>query len=209
LPAPTGPAPPPASAAASPAAPPPELDDSFGVYGCFARRLGSEGKRVGPADGFSIAGDYERRYFVTPEGLELAGGLAFFYDRFATELSDPALLDVGLSERIISQTSFALTQTAGWRLGRVRPFAKAGLGVSIAYFSSPEAMFRPGSFTAVQPLARAGAGISVVVYRDVAVSVQGMYTYPFTRPAYTTADGTTYSFLGALLDLGLGAVMQF
>ena len=201
-----------APATASPPAPPPPppvLDNAVGVTGSYARRLGDEGRNVGPASGFSIGGDYEHRYYATPTGFELGVGLDFFYDRFATELDDPALLDVGLSERIISQTSFALAQTVAWRLGRVRPFAKAGAGVSIAYFSSPEIMFRPGSFDAVQPLARATVGVRVVVYRDVAVSLQGMFTHLFTRPAYTTNDGAVYSLFGDLFDLGLGVVMQF
>lgn len=195
--------------ASPPPPPPPARDNAVGVYGSYARRLGDEGRNVGPAGGFSIGGNYEHRYYATPTGFELGAGLDFFYDRFATELDDPALLDVGLSERIISQTSFALAQTVAWRLGRVRPFAKAGAGVSIAYFSSPEMMFRPGSFDAVQPLARAAAGVSVVVTHDVAVSLQGMFTHLFTRPVYTTGDGATYSFFGDLLDLGLGMVMQF
>ncbi len=200
---------PPPVPASPPPPPPPVLDNAVGVTGSYARRLGDEGRNVGPAGGFSIGGTYERRYRATPAGFELGAGLDFFYARFTTELDDPALLDVGLSERIISQTSFALTQTVAWRLGRVRPFAKVGAGVSIAYFSSPEIMFRPGSFDAVQPLGRAAAGLSVVVTHDIAVSLQGMLTHLFTRPIYTASDGATYSFFGDLVDLGLGVVMQF
>jgi hypothetical protein len=185
------------------------LDNAFGVYVCFARRLGSEGQSIGPANGVSVGGDYERRYFDTPTGFELAGGLDFFYDRFSTDLSGSMLLDPGLAQRVVSQTSFALMQTAGWRRGRVRPFAKLGVGATIAFFSSPEIALRPGSFDAVQPLARGAAGLSVDVTRGIAVSLQGTFTHTFTRPVFTAADGTRYSFLGDLLDLGLGVVMQF
>jgi len=192
-----------------PATPPPVLDNGFGVYVCFAHRLGSEGRSIGPTNGVSVGGDYERRYFATPEGLELGAGLDFFYDRFSSDLSGSMMLDPGLAQRVVSQTSFALMQTVGWRHGRVRPFVKAGGGVTIAFFSSPEIALRPGSFDAAQPLARAAAGISVVITHDVAVSLQGTFTHPFTRPVFTTADGTSYSFLGDLFDLGLGVVMQF
>jgi hypothetical protein len=193
----------------APATPPPVLDNAFGVYACYARRLGHEGQSIGPANGVSVGGDYERRYFDTPAGFELGGGLDFFYDRFSTDLSGSMLLDPGLAQRIVSQTSFAVMQTAAWRRGRVRPFAKLGIGATIAFFSSPEIALRPGSFDAVQPFARGAAGLSVEVAGGVAVSLQGTFTHPFTRPVFTATDGTTYSFLGDVLDLGLGAVMQF
>ena len=216
-PAPGTPAPRPATAAPAaaapgtpaPAAPEPVLDNAFGVYGCFAYRIGSEARSIGPAGGVSVGGDYERRYFATPEGFELGAGLDFFYDRFSADLTGSTMLDPGLAERLVSQTSFAVLQTIALRIGRVRPFAKAGVGVTIAYFSSPEIPLRPGSFDAVQPLARAVAGVSVVARRGVAVALQGAYTHPFTRPVYTASDGTTYSFLGDLFDLGLGVVMSF
>jgi len=96
-----------------------------------------------------------------------------------------------------------------WRRGRLRPFVEVGGGATIAFFSSPEIALRPGSYDAAQPIARGVAGLSVVVYHGVAATLQGMYTHAFTRPVFTASDGTTYSFLGDLLDLGLGAVMQF
>jgi hypothetical protein len=198
-----------ATATVAPAAPPPVLDNAFGVYACFARRLGSEGQSIGPANGVSVGGDYERRTFDLPTGFELGVGLDFFYDRFSSDLSGSMQLDPGLAQRVVSQTSFALMQTAGWRRGRVRPFAKVGVGATIAFFSSPEIALRPGSFDAVQPLARGAAGLSVDVVRGIAVSLQGTYTHTFTRPVFTTADGNAYSFLGDVLDLGLGVVMQF
>jgi hypothetical protein len=198
-----------ATATVAPAAPPPVLDNAFGVYACFARRLGSEGQSIGPANGVSVGGDYERRYFDLPTGFELGAGLDFFYDRFSSDLSGSMQLDPGLAQRVVSQTSFALMQTVGWRRGRVRPFGKVGLGATIAFFSSPEIALRPGSFDAVQPLARGAAGLSVDVIRGIAVSLQGTYTHTFTRPVFTTDDGHAYSFLGDVLDLGLGVVMQF
>jgi hypothetical protein len=189
-------------------------DSALAVYASFAHRLASEGQRLGPANGFSIGGGYERRYLTTPAGFELGAGLDFFYDRFATDVTGSSMVAPGQeqefpAERVISQTGFALVQTAAWRAGRVRPFAKVGFGMTVAYFSSPEIALRPGSFDAVQPLARGALGLSVVVAHDVAICAQGGYTLLFTRPGYTTSDAVTYSFLGDLLDLGLGVVMQF
>jgi hypothetical protein len=212
--------PPPPAGRAAPATPPfgttasgppaPEpLDNIFGVTVNFAHRLGREGQRIGPANGVSVGGDYQRRYLVMPGGLELAAGLDFFYDRFSTDLTGQTMLDPGLAQRVVSQTNFALMQTVAWRHGRLRTFVEVGGGATIAFFSSPEIALRPGSYDAVQPIARGAAGLSVVVYHDVAATLKGMYTHAFTRPVFTASDGTTYSFLGDLLDLGLGAVMQF
>jgi hypothetical protein len=200
--------PPLGAAATGPSAPAP-LDNAFGVTVNFAHRQGHEGQSIGPANGISVGGDYQRRYLVTPDGLELSGGLDFFYDRFSTDLTGQMMLDPGLAQRVVSQTNFALMQTVTWRKGRLRPFVEVGGGATIAFFSSPEVALRPGSYDAVQPIARGAVGLSVVVYHDVAATLQGMYTHAFTRPVFTASDGTTYSFLGDLLDLGLGATMQF
>jgi len=191
-----------------PSAPAP-LDNAFGVTVNFARRLGSPGQSIGPANGVSVGGDYQRRYLATPDGLELSAGLDFFYDRFSTDLTGQTMLDPGLAQRVVSQTNFALMQTVAWRRGRLRTFVEVGGGATIAFFSSPEVALRPGSYDTVQPIARGVAGLSVVVYHDVAATLQGTYTHAFTRPVFTASDGTAYSFLGDLLDLGLGATMQF
>jgi hypothetical protein len=202
------------SALATVPLPPAAFDNALGIYGCFAYRLGNEGQSVGPAIGFSLGGEYERRYFATPPGLELGAGLDFFYDRFASDVTGSAMVAPGqeqayAAQRLLSQTSFALIQTAAWRIGRVRPFVKLGFGATIAYFSSPELQFRPGSFDAVQPLGRAATGLSVVVYRNIALSLRIAYSHLFTRPVYRANDAATYSFLGDLFDLGLGVVMPF
>ncbi len=200
--------PPLGTTAPGPPAPAP-FDNAFEVTVNFARRLGSEGQSIGPANGVSVGGEYQRRYLATADGLELSAGLNFFYDRFSTDLTGQTMLDPGLAQRVVSQTNFALMQTVAWRRGRLRPFVEVGGGATIAFFSSPEVALRPGSYDAAQPIARGAAGLSVVVYHGVAATLQGMYTHAFTRPVFTASDGTTYSFLGDLLDLGLGATMQF
>ena len=111
--------------------------------------------------------------------------------------------------RMLSETSFALLQTAAWRAGPVRPFVAAGVGVTIAYFSSPEIDLRPGSKDAVQPLARGVAGIDVAVSATTAVVLRVDYTHTFTRPTYTTNQAVTYSLFGDLLHVGAGLLVRF
>ena len=113
-----------------------------------------------------------------------------------------------LAQRIISQTSFALAQSVAWRRGRVRALAAAGAGFTIAYFSTPELAFRPGSFDAAQFLIRGSGGLDVSIAHDVAISLRAGYTHVFTHPTYMPGT-TAYSFLGDFLDVDLGAVLQF
>jgi len=193
--------------------PPPAPDNAVGVYAGWGHRLGSEAQTVGPANGISVGGSYQRRYLTLLDNLELGAGLDFFYDKYETDVTGsttvaPDQEQTFASQRIISQASFALTQTVAWRRGRVRPFAQVGVGFAVSYFSTPEIAFRPGSFDAVQPLARGSVGLDVGLTHDVAISVRAGYTLVFTHPAYSPGT-TSYSFLGDSLDVDLGVVLPF
>jgi hypothetical protein len=216
---PAPPEPAPKSAAAplvvpAPAATPlPVSDNALAVYAGWSRRLGSEAETVGPANGVSVGGQYHRRYLTLAGGLELGAALDFFYGKFAQDVTGSMMVAPGQeetfpSQRVISETSFALLQSVAWRHNRLRPFAEVGLGFTIAYFSTPELVFRPGSFNSVQPLGRGLAGFEVAVTHDIAISIRAAYSLTFTRPTYT--PGTiSYSFLGNFFDADLGASFQF
>jgi hypothetical protein len=184
------------------------------VLGQFAYRLGSEGQSLGPAAGFSLGGSFEHRYLALPDDFELGAAVDFFYDRFATGVVGSSMVAPGVEQtfdgtRMLSETSFALLQTVAWRGGPVRPFLAAGVGLTIAYFSSPELTLRPGSMDAVQPLARGVAGLDIAVSATAAVVVRFDYTSTFTRPTFTTNQPVTYSLLGDLLHLGAGVRVRF
>jgi hypothetical protein len=194
----------------APAAPP----NGLTVSARFAYRVGNEGKSIGPAAGFSLGGTFERRYFASRGGVELAGAIDFFYDRFSTGVVGSMMDSTGqettfAADRALSQTSFALLQTAGWRAADVRVFVAAGAGVTIGYFSSPEVDFRPGSKTAAQPIARGVAGVEVTLSGTTGVILRADYTHAFTRPAFTTITATSYSLFGDILDVGAGLLVRF
>jgi hypothetical protein len=222
-PAPTPAAPPPPTAAAQPPGPPPPVIASPGppsppngvsVHARFAYRVGAEGKSLGPAAGFSLGGTFERRYLGRGTGLELGAAVDFFYDRFSTAVlgadmdasGQPVLVP---GDRTLSQTSFSLLQTAGWRATDVRLFAAAGPGLTIGYFSSPEADLRPGNKTAAQPLAHGVVGFEFALSALTAAVLRVDYTHPFTRPTFTASDGTKYSLFGDIFDAGVGLLVRF
>lgn len=220
------PAPPPAwavpspsqgPAPAAPAGPPPPgalRPNALTIQVRFAYRLGSEGETLGPAAGVSVGGTFERTYLARPSGLELGAALDFFHDRFARGVVGSAMVDPGQEEtfdgeRSLSHTSFALGQTVAWRTSKLRLFAGLAGGATISYFSSPELALRPGSKDAVQPLLRGLVGAGVPVSTAVSIVVRVDYTRLFTRPTFTTNDGTTYSMLGDLFHAGAGLEARF
>ncbi|HEY4392818.1 MAG TPA: hypothetical protein VGP64_02095 [Polyangia bacterium] len=205
--------PPSAPVVATPAPPRPVPDNTVGVYFGWGRRLGNGPDVVGPANGISVGGSYQRRYLTLGYGFELGAAVDFFYDKWQEGVTGSTMVTPGeeqtfSSERVISQTSFALLQTGAWRRGRVRAVLGGGLGFTVAYFSTPELLFRPGSFDAAQPMLRGAAGLDVVLTHDTAIALRAGYTLVFTHPTYTPST-TTYSFLGDFLDLGAGVVFHF
>ena len=215
--APAEPAPSAAPLTVAAAPEPAPADNRVAISGAFAYRLGSEGRAIGPAEGFSLGGDYERRYLQVAPEIELGVGLDFFYDKFQTGVTGTTTVEPGQeqtfpSERIISQTGFVLLQTVAWRHGRWRPFVQVGPGFTIAYFSTAESMFSPGTFNAVQPLVRVAGGLDVTITHDVGIVARVGFDYLFTRPTFTAdaaAGSQSYSFLGNLFDAGLGVVFFF
>ena len=208
--APAAPAPPPA---VTPPAPEPKLANTLAVSGRLAWRVGSEADRIGPSLGFAIGGGYERRYLQVADVVDLGAAVEFSFARFATGVArttlPPGTAQPFDDTRALNQTTFAVMQTAVLVLPAVHPFAAAGVGACISYFSTPEPALSPGSMSATQPLARATLGVEIPLSKVTAMTVAGDFTHTFTRPTYTAGDGQTYSFLGDTLTGGAGLRLRF
>src|SRR5580698_2239109 len=189
-----------APAVAPPPAPPPSpFDKRVAIYGGLGHRLGPEGTSIGPTNGPSFGGSFARRYFASSSGFDLDVGVDFFYDQFETDL-------LGTT---ISQTSFAIVQTAGWRWRRLRPFVQLAAGVTIGYASISN-----GTLDSQQPLLRGAAGLDVAITPTIGVSLRAAYSLIFSRPVLTTQASPTvssmsYSVFGDLFDVDLGVVLLF
>ncbi len=215
-PAPAEPTPPPVVAPAPP--PAPVLNNRLAVFAGYARRLGDEGGAVGPRNGFTVGGGYERRIVPLPHDFEVGVGIDFGYQKFQTSVTATAMAMPGQTQtysgdRVLSQTSFVATSSLAWRRARLRPFIQLGAGVTVAYFSTPEMALSPGNLTATQPLVRAAGGLEVAITPEIAVLARVAYTHPFTHPTLTTdatsGATTTYSFLGDLFEAGAGVALGF
>lgn len=205
---PAEPAPAEPAAPAKPAEPPALPVNTMGVLARFAYRLGSEGSSPGPAAGFSLGLSFQRRYF-TFERLGLGIGGELFHDSFRQNVSntDPSspVLD---TQRIVSQTSFAVVQTVSVDTDPVRFWLGAGGGLSVASFSTPESAYQPGSLSAVQPLVRGALGIDIAIAPRMAIGLRADYTHPLTNPTLATRDGTVSPF-GDLFDAGAAFLYRF
>ena len=204
-------APKPVAAKPGPAGPP----NGLAVQARFAYRVGDEGQSIGPAAGFSLGGTFERRVLASSGGFELGGAVDFFHHRSSTAVVGSEMDATGqettfAADRTLSQTSFALLQTLGWRATDLRVFAAAGVGVTIGFFSSPELELRPGSTSASQPIVRGVAGVEIAMSATTGIVLRVDYTHAFTRPTFTsTTTATTYSLFGDILDVGAGLLVRF
>src|SRR5947207_2841024 len=84
------------------------------------------GSLAPPAAGYGVGGGYEFTYTTVARVLDLAVGVAFSSDRFATSekglSTQSGTTSTYDSTRVIQESAFLLTQTAAVRLGPVRPF---------------------------------------------------------------------------------------
>lgn len=197
-----------------PEPPPPALRSALGVSLQLAHRLAEGGATLDPFWGFSLAGRYERRLLAAPNGVELGAAVDFSFQRFTSSVVGSTMIAPGTEmafdgTRLITETTFALVPTVAFRAGPVRPFAGAGVGLGVGFFSSPEIELRPGSETAVQPLVRGALGVDVALSATSAITVRADYSHMFTRPHFVTDAGQSYSLFGDLLDVGIGLLLRF
>jgi hypothetical protein len=214
-PAPQGPAaaapPVPPPAVAEPATPPPA--NSASVYVRYAYRLGAGSDDIVPTSGFSLGGEFERRLAAFPTGIELGIAMDFFYDRFTKDviatsvgpMGDPA---PGIGTRTLSQTTFALMETTGWRYADMRLYVGVGAGLTVGYFVSPD--ISSTGDTDLEPLARAVFGFDFAIAPRTAAILRVDYTHTFYRNIYFVGPtGESHPVFGDLFDAGIGFLLRF
>jgi hypothetical protein len=195
--------------------------NTVSVLASLAYRLDSGGAdaTLGPAGGFSIGGEFERRYYTLSGIVELGAALDFNYQRFATSVEGLGTTAPGEDapfngQRVLSKTGFALLQTVAVRAARLRPFVAVGPGVVINFFSSPELALRPGSKTVVQPTAQVTLGLGVDVGKNTAFVVRLDVVHPFTDPVFEPimspqSPAPRFALFGDVIAAGFGLAVRF
>jgi len=201
----------PAPIIAEPATPPPA--NSTSVYVRYAYRLGADGDGIVPASGFSLGGEFERRLRSFETGLELGVALDFFYDRFTKDVIATTVGPMGdpepaIGTRTLSQTTFALMETTGWRYADMRLYVGVGAGLSVGYFVSPDVS--PSGNTDLLPLARGVFGFDFAIAPRTAAVLRVDYTHTFARgSSFVGPTGQARPIFGDLFDAGIGFLLRF
>jgi hypothetical protein len=194
-----------------PATPPPA--NSTSVYVRYAYRVGADGDAVVPTSGFSLGGEFERRLRAFQTGIELGIAIDFFYDRFTKDVIATTVGPMGdpepaIGSRTLSQTTFALMETTGWRYADMRLYVGVAAGLTVGYFVSPDVA--AGGNTDLLPLARGVFGFDFAIAPRTAAILRVDYTHTFSRDStFVGPTGESHPVFGDLFDAGIGFLLRF
>jgi len=179
----------------------------------FAYRLGEAGRAISPPHGYGLAGTLEVQYLKPWRGLEVALGIDFGFDRFAT--AEQGAVRIGGEEqffaatRVISETTFVLLHTVAVRAGAIRPYVSVGGGVGLGYFESSDVSLRPGTASDTHLLGRVSAGVDLAVTPFWAVTIRADYTAVRRSSPFITETGRSLPLFGDVFALGPGISYRF
>lgn len=198
---------------AMPDGPPLKTRHRIAVAPRFAYRLGDAGRSISPAAGYGVGGTFELTYAYPARQVELALGLDFASDRFATAEEGVTFQSGGAtsygSTRLILESTFVLTHTIAFPAGPVRPFLTVGGGVGFGDLESVAPLYKPGTLQDRQLLGRVAVGIDVVVTRIWFATLRVDYTAVRRTDRLVLAAGGELAVFGDLLDISLGLAYRF
>ncbi|HVR64064.1 MAG TPA: hypothetical protein VMU50_19330 [Polyangia bacterium] len=193
--------PPPEPALPPPAAAEPDDTVTVSAFAGGSFHLATDGAQPWPSNGFSIGGTFEYRYWDRgpPERsrLLLGASFGFFHDRFADYLVDTT------RDGVLTKTGFVLAQTAAVPLSIVTPWASAGGGFAIAYFSGM------GQSSVMQPVLAGELGLDIALGSQVGIRLRLNLTHALARREHVTDSGTRVDLFGDLFDSDVGVFYRF
>jgi hypothetical protein len=171
-------------------------------------RLPPAAREVPPAAGFTLATFAGYRYAVMSQRLALGLAVAFAFQRYTRSFESLAPA-VGTYTRDLSIGDFVVMQTAGLLLGRARPFAAAGAGLSLGHFRSPQDAARPDEERETLVVVQGQVGIDVEVKPQTDVGLRADVVVPLARPTLRTSSGDELRVFGPRLALRLALQYRF
>ncbi len=120
-------------------------------------------------------------------------------------MGDP---EPAIGSRTLSQTTFALMETTGWRYADMRLYVGVAAGVTVGYFVSPD--IAAGGSTDLLPLARGVFGFDFAIAPRTAAILRADYTHTFSRDStFVGPTGESHPVFGDLFDAGIGFLLRF
>jgi len=211
-PTPPPPAPAPTEPEAKPVEPPgAEPHMTFGFCAGADFQLSGD---VSPKVGYSISPLVQYDYLRLANRLALGARAEFTFDRFQELVTAQADMGAGQFQsyrttRSLTYFDFALLATATLHLGRVQPWAAAGIGLALGNFDSAEAAYSPGDFRTTSPLVIGAGGLDVAVGRGALVGLHVEYRGLLAQPSSLLASGQTIHVFGDRLSVQAGLLYQF
>ena len=168
---------------------------------------------VSPKVGYSLSPFFQYDYARLADRLGLGVRAEFTFDRFQQLATAQVPVD-GIEQsyrttRALTYFDFALLATATLHLGRLQPWAAAGMGLALGNFSSAEAAYQPGSFRTTRPLVLGGGGLDVAVGRGALVGLHVEYRGMLDKPSFLLDSGQRIEVFGDRLSLQAGLMYQF
>jgi hypothetical protein len=168
---------------------------------------------VSPKTGYSLTPFFQYDYARLGDRLSFGVRAEFTFDRFQKLVTAQALVD-GVEQsyrttRSLTYFDFALLATATLHLGRLQPWAAAGMGLALGNFDSPEAAYQPGDFRITSPLVIGAGGLDVAVGRGLLVGLHVEYRGMLAKPSSALASGQTINVFGDRLSVQAGLLYQF
>jgi hypothetical protein len=169
---------------------------------------------ITPKVGYGFSPYVQYQLTKLTERLGLAARGEFTFSRFSKLVTIPANPSQGFEEdyqddRTLSVFDFSGLAVANLRLGPVLPWMGAGIGLTLANFSTAEEAYLPGDWSCKR-LALLGAfGIDVRVKDGFQLGLHAEYRGLVNQPRLTLANGETMTPLGDRLGVQAAALYQF
>ena len=168
---------------------------------------------VSPKVGYSLSPFFQYDYAHLADRLGLGVRAEFTFDRFQKLVTAQVPVN-GVEQsyrttRSLTYFDFALLATAAGHLGRLQPWAAAGMGLALGNFDSAEAAYQPGDFRTTSPLVIGAGGLDVAVGRGALVGLHVEYRGLLAQPSSLLASGQRINVFGDRLSVQAGLLYQF
>lgn len=196
---------------AEPALPLPESPLKVGLRAGAEFRMAAD---ITPKVGYAFSPFVQYQLIQVAERLGLAARGEFTFSRFSKLVTIPADPSMGIEEsyqdgRTLSIYDFAALAVATLRLGPVLPWMGAGVGLTLANFSSPEEDYRFRDWSRKRLAVLGAFGIDVRVKDGFQLGLHAEYRGLVNQPRLITADNEAVTPIGDRLGVQAAASYQF
>lgn len=189
-----------------PALPMPESPLKIGFRAGAEFRFSTE---ITPKTGYGFSPFLQYQVLQIAERLGLAARAEFTFSRFSKGVNIEANYDYRKVDRTLSIFDFAALAVATLRLGPVLPWAGAGVGLTMANFTSPEPAYAPGDWSRKRLSVLGAFGIDVRVKQGVQLGLHAEYRGLGNQPKLVSHDGEAVTPIGDRLGVQAAILYQF